>query len=153
MATEIERKFLLKSEAWRYDAKASKIRQAVLAHEPQCIVRIRVRDDRAYVTIKGPRLGISRAEFEYEVPLQEGEALLAMAPHPVVEKTRYLVPFAGFVWEIDEFHGRNQGLIVAEIELPAEDTPFEIPHWLGEEVSQEERYSNSELAHQPYDTW
>ncbi|SMC21117.1 adenylate cyclase [Andreprevotia lacus DSM 23236] len=153
MATEIERKFLLASDDWRSLAhKATRIAQGYLNTDPARTVRVRIKGSQGFLTIKGKNEGIARAEFEYEVPLADAEAMLALCPN-VLDKTRHLVEFGGFLWEIDEFHGDNAGLIVAEIELPAVDTTFAKPEWLGNEVSGDARYYNSALSNHPYTQW
>ncbi|GEP46103.1 CYTH domain-containing protein [Brevifollis gellanilyticus] len=153
MPVEIERKFLVTHDAWREGASARRIAQGYLSRDPDRVVRVRLIGDQAFVTIKGRRSGISRAEFEYPVPVIDAEELLKLCLPSVIDKTRHEIEIAGFLWEIDEFHGSNAGLIVAEIELPAEDTPFERPSWLGEEVSSDSRYTNSYLSGSPYSTW
>ncbi len=152
MATEIERKFLLANDSWRSQvSQATRIAQGYLATEPT--VRVRVRGSEGYLTIKGKSHdGISRAEFEYPIPVGDALELLKLCPN-VLDKTRHLVEFGGFVWEIDEFHGENEGLVVAELELPAVDTVYERPQWLGTEVTGDVRYYNSMLSMNPYSRW
>jgi len=153
MGTEIERKFLVTSEAWRDGSAGTALKQGYLNREPDRTVRIRIAGDAAFITIKGRREGIARDEFEYPIPVADAEGLLAMClPSPVI-KTRYLVHHEGHCWEVDEFHGDNEGLIVAEIELSSVDEPFSRPPWLGEEVSLDSRYFNSRLAQFPYKAW
>jgi adenylate cyclase len=154
MGTEIERKFLVRGDAWRGEGKATKLAQGYLAVGPPVAVRVRVTDDRAILNIKTSTQSITRSEFEYEIPMDDAKALLAEScMGSIIEKTRYLVPHAGNTWEVDEFHGDNDGLVVAEIELDAEDAPFEKPPWLGEEVSHDPRYLNSHLSQEPYCDW
>ncbi len=152
MATEIERKFLLANASWRDEIKYStRIAQGYLATDPT--VRVRIKGEEGYLTIKGKSLdGISRAEFEYPVPVADVLEMLKLCPN-VLDKTRHIVEFGGFSWEIDEFHGENAGLIVAELELPAVDTVYARPQWLGEEVTGDVRYYNSMLSQQPYSRW
>lgn len=152
MATEIERKFLLASNAWRSQVHLSiRIAQGYLATEPT--VRVRVKGDAGFLTIKGKSLdGISRAEYEYPIPAEDALAMLKLCPN-VLDKTRHLVAMDNLTWEIDEFHGENAGLIVAELELPAVDTPYAKPDWLGKEVTGEVRYYNSMLSQTPYSRW
>lgn len=156
MGTEIERKFLLASDAWRSKVERSvPMVQVYLAHTPQAQVRLRRTGDKAYVTVKGAKTGISRAEIETEVPVSFADQILEARLYvlsPVV-KTRHLVPVDGHVFEIDEYAEANAGLVVAELELPAEDTPYPQPDWLGEEVSADPRYANLALAESPYTTW
>jgi len=150
MATEIERKFLPASDGWRKEARASvRIAQGYLCSDPARTVRVRLKGDAAFLTIKGSSTdGMSRAEFEYPIPLADGQALIALCPH-VLDKTRHLVDHGGFTWEVDEFHGMHQGLVVAELELPAVDTVFSKPSWVGQEVTGDARYYNSALAQGP----
>ncbi|WP_028451698.1 CYTH domain-containing protein [Chitinilyticum aquatile] len=155
MATEIERKYLLASDAWRVDVTLStRIAQGYLSTEPGRTVRVRIKGAGGFLTIKGASFdGMSRAEFEYPVPLSDAEAMLALCPS-VLDKTRHLVDAGnGLVWEIDEFHGENAGLIVAEIELPSVDAPVPQPGWLGAEVTGDKRYYNSQLTLKPYTQW
>ncbi len=152
MATEIERKFLVKEGIWR-NQKSAKYRQGYLNSAKERIVRVRTVKDKGYLTIKGITVGASRMEFEYEIPYQEAEVLLGICERPLIEKTRYVVEQDGFVWEIDEFFGENQGLIVAEVELESEDQHFTSPDWVGEEVTGDPRYFNSNLIKNPYTKW
>jgi adenylate cyclase len=152
MATEIERKFLVRGRSWRR-TDAVEYAQGYLNRDHERTVRVRVAGDRAWLTIKGRSVGASRPEFEYEIPLVDAEQLLALSDGPVVRKRRHLVPHAGFTWEVDEFLGDNEGLVVAEIELDAEDRAFEKPDWVGEEVTGDPRYFNSSLATDPYRIW
>lgn len=154
MGCEIERKFLVSGNAWRALATGVPYRQGYLATDRERTVRIRTVGDRGFITVKGPTTGISRTEYEYEIPFEDCSAMLdTLALHPLIEKTRYKIPFGGFIWEVDEFFGDNSGLILAEIELPAEDTPFDKPDWIGEEVSGDPRYFNSSLIRNPYSNW
>lgn len=152
MAIEIERKFLVTGSEWR-DAPAVFYSQGYLNRDKERTVRVRIAGEQAFLTIKGLSQGMSRLEFEYEIPLVDARALLLLCEQPLIEKYRRKIPFAGFIWEIDEFLGENQGLVVAEIELPAEDVIFAIPEWIGEEVTQDARYFNSNLAREPYKGW
>ncbi len=152
MPTEIERKFLVRSHAWK-SGKGTRLAQGYLSREPGRTVRVRVAEDHAYLTIKGRMVGISRPEFEYEIPVADAEQLLRLCDGLVVEKTRFLVTHAGTTWEVDEFHGANTGLVVAEVELDTEDEIFERPPWLGEEVTSDLRYTNSALASRPFTQW
>lgn len=152
MATEIERKFLVTGEAWR-SADGTRLVQGYLNRDKARTVRVRVAGEQAFLTIKGQTRGATRAEFEYEIPLAEAEALLQLCDGPVIEKIRHLVPHAGFTWEVDEFFGDNAGLVVAEIELQSEDQGFERPDWVSEEVTHDPRYFNSSLAAHPYRRW
>ncbi|MFM1891109.1 MAG: hypothetical protein RLZ44_186 [Pseudomonadota bacterium] len=155
MATEIERKFLLASDAWRAEVSESRrLTQGYLSRAANASVRIRVVGDQAELNIKSTRDGIHRQEFEYPIPLADARQLLAeVALRPLIDKTRHLVRRGRHLWEIDEFYGENAGLVVAEIELESADEDFERPAWLGAEVSQDPRYYNSNLSERPYNTW
>jgi CYTH domain-containing protein len=152
MGTEIERKFRVKKGVWR-DKKATKVRQGYLSTVKERTVRVRAIEDKGYLTIKGISIGASRLEFEYEIPRQDADALLDICEKPLIEKNRYKVENGGFVWEVDEFFGENQGLIVAELELESEDQYFPKPDWIGEEVTGDPRYFNSNLIKNPYSKW
>ena len=152
MGIEIERKFLVVGDDWRA-APAVPYAQGYLNRDKQRTVRVRIVQGAAWLTVKGVSVGATRAEFEYAIPVADAEQLLALCDGPVVRKTRRVVHHAGARWEIDEFEGDNAGLVVAEIELAAEDTPFEPPPWLGAEVTHDPRYFNSSLATAPYCTW
>lgn len=154
MAHEIERKFLLANDGWRKGSQGRYLCQSYFCVQPGCTVRVRIDGDAAFLTLKGRSKGPERLEFEYSVPLEDAKAMLAaFALSPPVEKTRYEVSFGGFVWEIDEFHGANAGLIVAEIELAAADQDFARPDWLGKEVTDDARYYNACLSELPYSQW
>lgn len=154
MAMEIERKFLVKDTSWRCTGAGVLCRQGYLCVGPPVAVRVRIMGGRATLNIKKATVSIARDEFEYAIPEEDAEVLFAglCEGHPI-EKTRYVIPFAGHRWEVDEFHGVNQGLIVAEIELSGESEAFERPSWLGEEVSGDPRYFNSSLTLLPYSQW
>jgi adenylate cyclase len=154
MGKEIERKFLVRDDAWRGPTKGMICRQGYLNSAKERTVRIRTIEDRAFLTIKGLTVGVTRSEYEYEIPLADGNAMLdALAEKPIIEKIRYKVPFAGLTWEIDEFFGDNAGLIVAEVELESEGQIFQKPEWVGEEVTADPRYFNSNLIKKPYTSW
>ena len=154
MGKEIERKFLVRGNAWRTLAKGAAYRQGYLNSAKERTVRIRAIGDRAVLTIKGLIVGATRPEYEYEIPLADcNEMLDTLAEKPIIEKTRYKVPFAGLTWEIDEFCGENAGLIVAEVELVSEGQAFKKPEWVGEEVTSDPRYFNSNLIKHPYARW
>lgn len=152
MGTEIERKFLVTGEAWR-SADGMRLIQGYLNRDKARTVRVRVAGEQAFLTIKGPTHGASRAEFEYEIPLAEAESLLLLCDGPVIEKFRHIIEHRGFTWEVDEFFGDNAGLVVAEIELNGEDQIFDRPQWVGKEVTEDPRYFNSSLAAHPYRLW
>lgn len=154
MGTEIERKFLVKDDRWRSGATGKLIRQGYLCADGKRTVRVRTSGNEAWITIKGPTVGIARAEFEYAIPLKEAEAMLdTLCARPLIEKTRWCVEHAGLVWEVDEFAGENAGLIVAEVELEHAEQALELPPWAGREVSGESKYSNSSLVKWPYSRW
>lgn len=155
MAMEIERKFLIRNEQWRECVKKSvPFKQGYLTNEPDFTTRIRREGEVAKLTIKYGKSGISRKEFEYEIPLEDAEHLFDdRIQNQAISKTRHYIEFAGKLWELDEFHGDNQGLLVAEIELESESEEFEKPDWLGDEVSSDSRYQNSVLLNNPYNSW
>ena len=154
MPREIERKFLLKSDTWRSPVRESRaMRQGYLASGARLSVRVRVAGDEGWLNIKAGGLVASRHEYEYPIPLEEARELLALAEGPLIEKTRHFVEHGGMTWEIDEFHGENEGLVVAELELDREDEPFARPPWLGVEVTQLRRYYNVCLVTHPYRAW
>jgi adenylate cyclase len=154
MAVEIERKFLVNGEQWRSLATGTLYRQGYIASGIGRTVRVRVAGERSYLTIKGASEGIARAEFEYEIPIADAlEMLATLCDRPLIEKTRYRIPWNGLLWEVDEFIGENQGLILAEVELTDPDQPVSIPEWIGQEVSGDPRYFNSNLAKHPFQSW
>ena len=155
MASEIERKFLVASDAWKNSVSRSvRYRQGYLGRAEASSVRVRVSDRDAYLNIKSATLGIERLEYEYPIPLADAHEMLDRLCHkPLIEKTRHWVEHAGHCWEIDVFEGDNAGLVVAEIELQAPDEPFELPAWAGAEVSHEPRYYNVCLVEHPYSAW
>lgn len=153
MGVEIERKFLLKGDAWRSLGTPVPMRQGYLSSDKARVVRVRIEGDAACLTIKGKSVGATRGEWEYPVPLADAEELLALCEQPLVEKVRRRIDYAGHVWEVDEFSGVNAGLVVAEIELDSEDAVFDKPEWIGEEVTDDARYYNSNLIKRPYSSW
>ncbi|MBI5018391.1 MAG: CYTH domain-containing protein [Deltaproteobacteria bacterium] len=154
MGTEIERKFLIQGEGWRAGAQGEVYRQGYLAADPDRTVRVRVVGERGTLTIKGRAEGLVRPEYEYPIPAEEASEMLDhLCLRPLIEKTRYRVPHGGRMWEVDEFTGENQGLIVAEIELRSADDPVEFPEWLGPEVSDDPRYYNANLVRRPFGRW
>jgi len=155
MPIEIERKFLLVNNNWRELVKYShRIRQGYMGDIGKASVRIRVQGDKANINIKSATLTMRRMEYEYEIPLHEAEEMLEqLCNQPQVDKTRYIVKQGKHKWEIDEFYGDNQGLVVAEIELSDEMEAFDKPEWLGKEVTQDPRYYNVNLIKQPYKSW
>ena len=154
MAYEIERKFLVRSDAWRGHGGGTRYRQGYLLNADHRTVRVRLSDEGAWLTIKGARVGLTRPEFEYRIPTADAEAMLAtLAAGSLVEKTRYRVRFGDRLWEVDEFHGDNAGLVLAEIELEHEDEVVDRPGWLGAEVSDDPHYYSGQLAKVPFSTW
>jgi len=156
MAQEIERKFLVKGDFKPFVTKQTRIIQGYLSSVPERTVRVRIKGDKGYLTIKGigNKSGASRFEWEKEIPVEEAKQLLEICEPGVIDKTRYIVPEkSGLKFEVDEFYGENEGLTLAEIELPSEDHPFEKPEWLGEEVTGDVRYFNSMLMKNPYSKW
>lgn len=151
MPTEIERKFLVTSDAWRLHAGSpTAILQAYIAVTPRASVRVRIKDARtAFLTVKSAGAALSRAEVEVEIPVAEAQELLELRQGAIVEKHRYPVPFGGLVWEIDVFDGANAGLVLAEVELPGADHPVTPPPWAGAEVTGDARYYNASLATDP----
>ena len=154
MPREIERKFLPKNDAWRARVRQSRpMSQGYLANSGNVSVRVRVAGDEAWLNIKAGGLVASRQEYEYAIPVSEARELLALAEGPLIEKTRHFVEHGGSTWEIDEFHGDNLGLVVAELELDSEDADFARPPWLGIEVTELRRYYNVCLVKHPYRAW
>lgn len=153
MAKEIERKFLVQGDAWRNVAAPTFYRQGYLSAAKERIVRVRVAGDRGYLTVKGIAQGISRVEFEYEIPPEDAHAMLDLCRLPLIEKDRYRVPYRGLTWEIDEFHLENEGLVLAEVDLDDENRKIELPDWVGREVSGDPKYFNSNLIQYPYNRW
>ena len=154
MATETELKFMLVGDAWRELADGEEIRQGYISTEKERVIRVRVIGSKATLTIKGITVRCSRSEFEYEIPAQHASDLLAnCCQQPIIEKMCYKISYQGFIWEVDEFHGANEGLIVAEIELANIDTQFAKPDWIGEEVTDDPRYFNSNLVANPFTRW
>jgi adenylate cyclase len=153
---EIERKYLVNMAMWleiRNPANSIFIQQAYLSSDPANSVRIRITDKNAFLTIKGATRGISRQEFEYPIPVQDGLEMLRMAGKSVILKRRYEIMHAGFKWEVDEFYGENEGLVMAEVELKSESDNPEWPEWIDKEVTGDPRYYNLRLAENPINTW
>ncbi|MBZ2189956.1 CYTH domain-containing protein [Alcanivorax sp. JB21] len=153
MGVEIERKFLVRTTAMLENQPGLALHQGYLSHTPETTVRVRIQGEQAWLTVKGRNDGARRAEFEYAVPVADARDMLALCPAGRIEKTRYRLPAGEHVWEVDVFHGDNEGLIVAEIELRHEDDAFERPPWLGQEVTGDPRYYNSQLSQTPYRDW
>lgn len=155
MPIEIERKFLVASDGWRAGVvRSCRLRQGYLSRGGRSTVRIRVVDGReAFITVKSANSGVSRMEFEYRVPVEDAEHLLALAQGSIIDKVRHDVPAGDLVWQVDVFAGDNAGLVVAEVELPRVDTPVALPAWLGAEVTADRRFYNSSLAERPFRDW
>lgn len=154
MGEEIERKFLVTGDGWRERAEGLSYRQGFLSTEPERTVRVRVAGKRGTLTIKGISIGPRRTELEYEIPLADAEHMLdTLCIRPLIEKTRHTLKLGTHSWEVDVFEGDNAGLVVAEIELQNEDEAFDRPSWLGEEVTHDPRYFNSNLVAHPYRAW
>ncbi|GAB4546079.1 MAG: CYTH domain-containing protein [Pleurocapsa sp.] len=153
MAKEIERKYLVKGEQWRSLATGVLYCQGYISTAGKETVRVRIIGDRAYLTIKGPSVNISRLEFEYPIPLEDGRQMLDnLCSHPIIEKLRYKIKHGDLIWEVDEFLGENKGLIVAEVELENETQKIELPEWIDREVT-DPKYFNSSLVKYPYSQW
>jgi CYTH domain-containing protein len=156
MAQEIERKFLVLDDSYKHEAfSKSHIRQGYICSERGRTVRVRIKDERAYLTIKGPSLngGLSRYEFEQEIPFDDAQQLMQLCEPGIIDKTRWLVKSDLHTFEVDEFHGDNDGLVMAEVELRYEDEPYKKPHFIGKEVTGDRRYYNSQLRQRPYTSW
>lgn len=155
MAIEIERKFLIKHALWEEVEKGEGAfyRQGYLMQDSKKAIRVRITPQKAFITIKGLLEGMSRLEYEYEIPQVEAEEILNHFAISELTKTRYCITVQQHVWEVDVFHGANEGLIVAEIELNSEEEDFEKPDWIGMEVSEDERYYNVYLATKPFKSW
>ena len=152
MGLEIERKFLVTSEAWRSGTPTLYI-QGYLSRDAQSTVRVRIAGQEAMLTVKGKTKGISRAEYEYAIPLADAQEMLKLCDGPLIEKNRWLLRAGQLTWEIDEFLGLNAGLVIAEIELEHEAQTFSLPEWVGKEVSDDSRYFNSNLSKTPFSAW
>ena len=155
MGIEIERKFLVKKEKWNELEKprGENFRQGYLLTDPKKTIRVRQTSDKGFLTIKGISVGATRAEYEYEIPLEEAQELLDQFAVSELSKIRYKISVDHHIWEVDVFLGENEGLIVAEIELKTEDESFKIPDWIAQEVTAEEKYFNSNLTVNPYKNW
>lgn len=154
MGIEIEKKFLITGDGWRKLGKGKEYCQGYLSRADETTVRVRIIEDRGIITIKGPSVGGRKAEFEYDIPCADAREMLDnLCRKPLIEKTRYRVPYGGFIWEVDEFKGENEGLVFAEIELEAVGQVFEKPDWIGKEVTSDGRYYNSNLVANPYKDW
>lgn len=153
MALEIERRYLVKNAGWHGRARGVSYRQGYLSVDPSRTVRVRIVGRKAWLTIKSQISHAVRHEFEYPIPKADAETMLESMCPMVVEKYRHRIEYGGFVWEVDEFFGQNAGLVLAEIELPSADTTFDLPDWVGDEVTQDSRYTNAYLSTYPYTRW
>ena len=154
MAIEIERKFLVKEKPFSIAKRSLKINQGYIINEKSKVIRVREKGDDYFLTIKGNNIGISRIEYDFPISKEDAKELIFhFCKTTLIEKTRHYIEHKGHTWEVDEFHGKNNGLIVAEIELESEDEKFEIPDWVGEEVTQDDRYYNMNLAIHPFTSW
>lgn len=154
VAKEIERKFVVNKDLWKPADGGTHFKQGYLNAQKERVVRVRIEGERAKLTIKGVTTGVTRSEFEYPLPVEDAAILLDnLCEQPLIDKHRYKETIGGKVWEIDVFHGQNEGLVVAEIELASEDEGFELPAWAVKEVSSDPRYFNSNLLKQPFSTW
>jgi adenylate cyclase len=153
---EIERKFLVNSDAFKTDSfSQNRIKQGYLSSVPERTVRVRIKGDRGYITVKGGsnQTGLSRFEWEKEIPIEDAETLLLLCEKGIIDKTRFEVKVGKHTYEVDEFYGNNEGLTVAEIELESESETFTKPNWLGIEVTNDNRYYNSSLSNNPFENW
>jgi len=154
MGKEVERKFLVKDSSYKNLCSGKLFKQGYLLSNLDKTVRVRLIDNKGFITIKSKISDLARDEFEYEITFTDAEEILQkICEKPIIEKTRYTYNYKGHTWEIDEFHGENEGLIVAEIELEDENESFEMPEWIGEEVTFDSRYINSYLVKNPYKNW
>ncbi|MEG3638411.1 CYTH domain-containing protein [Magnetococcus sp. PR-3] len=154
MSFEIERKFLIAHDGWRGRSEGTLYRQGFLSTDKERVVRVRVAGDKGTLTIKGKSQGAKRPEYEYEIPVSDAvEMLEKLCQRPLIEKHRYLIEHQGHTWEVDEFFGENQGLLVAEVELSSEEEAVVLPDWVGQEVTEDFRYANASLVAHPYCQW
>lgn len=152
---EIEHKYLVRKDLWYavHKTVGVNIRQGYLLTDPEKTIRIRITGTQAFLTIKGPSENATRAEYEYPIPITEAEELLQLCSNPVIEKTRYRIEYEGKTWEVDEFFGENEGLIIAEIELTSAEEKYTKPAWVGDEVTSDPRYYNAYIAQHPFAGW
>ncbi len=153
MAKEIERKFLMDLTHWPGDVKGVPYRQGYIAVTENGIVRVRIKGNISTLAVKSSGTGLSRDEFEYEIPMDEAQAMLKLCQNEIIEKTRYKIMAEGKLWDVDEFHGNNNGLWLAEVELEAEDEQVTLPKWAAREVTSDEHYYNAYLSRHPFNTW
>lgn len=154
MSVEIERKFLVTKDEYRKLGKAVFCRQGYLLNKPDCTVRVRVIHDKGFLTVKGAAQGFSRPEFEFEISLSDAEKILnELCSKTLIEKKRYHIELNGFMWHVDEFEGKNKGLVIAEVELQSESQQVVLPDWIGAEVTKDIKYLNANLAKRPFCDW
>ena len=154
MGKEIERKFLVKGDTWRENSEGVLFRQGYLSTIKERTVRVRTIDSKGFLTIKGITVGATRAEYEYEISVSDANEMLdSLCEKPIIEKNRTKIEYKGLIWEVDEFFGENEGLIFAEVELDSEDQDIALPEWIGEEVTGDHRYFNSNLIRNPFKNW
>lgn len=154
MSLEIERKFLVKGTQWKQLGTGQLYKQGYFLGAEKAIVRVRIQSDKAFLGIKSSQVNLVRQEYEYEIPLEDANFMLSnLVNLPIIEKYRYRIPFAGFIWEVDEFIGSNAGLVVAEIELKSPNQVFDLPDFIGEEVTGQAKYYNANLSQNPYQAW
>ncbi len=154
MGVEVERKFLVRGEAWRSQGTPVRYRQGYLSADPERVVRVRTAGEQAWITIKGAGRGPSRPEFEYPIPRADADALLdGLCQRPLIDKERREIAHAGLTWVVDEFFGDNEGLVMAEVELDHPEQPVALPPWVGDEVTDDPRYYNASLVARPYRLW
>ena len=154
MALEIERKYLIDLEKLGILKNANRIKQGYITTNKNAVVRVRVKNDKGYLTIKGSNIGVSRLEFEYEIPLVEANEMLdKLCKKPIIDKDRYIIDLHNHIWEVDIFYGDNEGLVIAEVELKDENEYIELPLWIKEEVTGDIKYYNSNLMSYPYNKW
>ncbi len=154
MGKEIEKKFLVNSDSWREKSEGVLFRQGYLSTIKERTVRVRTIDSKGFLTIKGITVGATRAEYEYEISVSDANEMLdSLCEKPIIEKNRTKIEYKGLIWEVDEFFGENEGLIFAEVELDSEDQSIALPEWIGEEVTGDHRYFNSNLIKNPFKNW
>lgn len=153
VATEIERKFLVRDRRFLDGDRGVPFRQGYLSRDPDRTVRVRVAGDEGFLTIKGRPRGAARPEFEFQIPVDDAQELLGLCAGSLIEKTRHRIDHAGLTWDVDVFRGANEGLVIAEVELPSEDHAVDLPEWVGEEVTGDVRFYNSRLVERPFSTW
>lgn len=154
MGKEIERKFLISNDSWKTEvSETNYISQGYLNSSKDRTVRVRITNEKAWITIKSKNIGATRSEFEYEIPLEDAKELLTLCEKPLITKHRNIIKHGEHIWELDVFHENNEGLIIAEIELNSEEETFIKPNWAGKEVTNDARYYNSNLAIHPFSEW